>query len=99
MSSHLTEAELAQIAVSDRFNPYAALASTAPSTNHARKMKPFSQWKERVHFSAQDALDVVELSSQGVSKAEIARRKGCHPAYVAAIMSGKQWSKVTGIKP
>lgn len=61
-------------------------------------MKPHKDWKPAVHFSAQDALEVVELHNQGVSKAEIARRKGCHSAYIAAIVSGRQWSKVTGIE-
>jgi hypothetical protein len=67
------------------------------STQEARKIKPFSEWEPRAHFSVADVLEVVSLYGQGFSKSEIARRKGCSATFIANILSGRQCSGVTGI--
>ncbi len=100
MTAHLSADELAAIAASDKNNPFAPLAHVVqqPTRKGARSMKPYTEWKERAHFAASDALEVVSLHQQGLTNAEIAKRKGCHPAYIAAILKGKQWSTVTSIE-
>jgi chromosome segregation ATPase len=105
LSSHLSDAEIAAIQASDKNNLFAFLANEmqVPQVKNGRKtttiIKPHSEWKPAAHFAATDALEVVALWNEGhgLKPVEIAKRMGCSPTYVGRILSGQQWSKVTGI--
>jgi len=61
-------------------------------------IKPHSEWKVAAHFAATDALEVVRLyNEEDMKPSAIAFRMNCSPTYVGRILSGQQWSKVTGI--
>jgi hypothetical protein len=69
------------------------------SKNPHSTMKPHSEWKPAKHFVAADALEVVRLHTEEKMKpSAIAERMGCSPTYIGRILSGQQWSKVTGIE-
>lgn len=100
LSAHLTDEQLAEIAKSDATNPYAALAVVQPVTSR-RSTKSSGERKEPVHLKDEQILEIVKLydNGNGLSKAEIARHFNVHPAFVGAVVSGKQHSKITGIIP
>ena len=63
---------------------FLVLAGTVKkSKNSTSTMKPHSEWKKAAHFSAEDALEVVRLSSvEKMKPSAIAERMGCSPTYI-----------------
>lgn len=59
--------------------------------------KSYNEWKPRHRLTEQEVLSIVELAKTEPNMSEIARQHDVHPAMVKAVLSGKLWSRVTGI--
>jgi hypothetical protein len=57
--------------------------------------RPKGSWATRAKLDEIDVLEIRQLLGDGVSMAEIARRKGVRKSTIARIRDGKTWAHVT----